>query len=156
MLILRSEHADKPNEVAVYFTEDQFSDANLLLLTSGRRPIAEFKEPESRRFCQGILSLSNPEARPQRLIADLDDKTRLDSADLGHDLVERMTGSQDPAVFDPDYHPVEFTFRVLSTEGASLIAEVTRTADFNAAKIKRALDTARLAVRFSFNPPNLV
>lgn len=155
MIILRTEHNDRPNEVSVYLTQDQYDGVNMSLLSSGKPAFAELSEEERRGYCRAILGLFNQDTRSQRYVVDLDDNTRLDSKELGRELVERFAEPQDPDVFDPDYYPVDFTFRILDDEGDRLFAGITPDSDFDTPHIVRALDAARLAVQFSFNPPSL-
>lgn len=155
MIVQRLEHTDRPNEVAVYFTADQLCKVDTAIAEEGiTAGFSELPEEHQRSYCRRILDLQGGE--PKRRLVDLEGQVRLDSKELGHDLVARFETPQDPDVFDPNYQPVDFNFRVLDEEGQQAVDDFLVSPDMtNSSRIEKALNTARLVVSFCFSPPNL-
>jgi hypothetical protein len=156
MITRHLKHPDRPNEVGVYLTGDQFAAINTALAKSGMaRRLDELPEERRRGYCRSILDLTRY-GESERIFVDLGSNVRLDSDELGRDLVRRFATPQDPDLFDPDYVPVDFNFYVLGEDGQRTVDDfLAQPSIANSERFERVLGAARLIVAFSFTPPNL-
>lgn len=116
--------------------------------------LGDLSDEHRRWYCHYLLDLTCGD--PKRRIAYLNSKVRLDSDELGHDIVSRFATQQDPDLFDPDYQPVDFIFRVVDADGSKAIEDFRAAPDIaNSERVEQALNAARLVVSFSLTPPNL-
>jgi hypothetical protein len=155
MIIQRLEHSDRPNEVSVFWDQDTLEKVNEAIAERGwALQLNALPEEHQRSYCRSLLDATRGE--PKRYLVDLESDVRLDSEELGSDIVKRFSREQDTDDFDPDYQPVDFILRVFDDEGSQAMDDFRVNPSLeNIHRVEQAINLAAFVVSFSLSPPNL-